>query len=71
MPRTVHAKTRPTQDSDSEVDAAVDQAVADAGADAQADAVLAATDELLDEIDACLEDNALEVVTRYRQKGGQ
>ena len=28
-------------------------------------------DDLLDEIDACLEENVLEVVTRFIQKGGQ
>lgn len=28
-------------------------------------------DELLDAIDECLEENALEVTRRFRQKGGQ
>lgn len=37
----------------------------------QAEADLAATDELLDEIDALLEQNAEEFVRQYVQKGGQ
>ena len=39
--------------------------------EAHAEEVKADTDALLDEIDACLEDNALETVQAYRQKGGE
>ncbi len=37
----------------------------------EAQAELDAIDDLLDEIDATLEENALEVTRTYRQKGGQ
>jgi ubiquitin-like protein Pup len=47
-------------ESDAEVQAAAQKA-----------ADLADTDELLDEIDALLEENAEEFVAAYRQKGGE
>lgn len=54
------------QDADelAEQDAAAQEAAKKA-------ADLEATDELLDEIDALLEENAEEFVRNYRQKGGQ
>lgn len=43
----------------------------DARVSVDRDAELAAFDAMLDEIDAVLEDNALEVVRRYVCKGGE
>lgn len=59
--QTKQAKpTRPTTDAETVARPSVDR-----------DAELAALDDLLDEIDTVLEDNALEVVRRYQCKGGQ
>jgi len=68
----VHATSQPGADraSRSAADDDVDQAVADAAERAHAELV-AHSDELLDEIDAVLEENVLEVLTAYVQRGGQ
>lgn len=51
-------------------DTEVDEA-AESSASAQAQSVSAATDDLLDEIDGVLEENAEEFVKSYVQKGGE
>jgi len=76
MPQQVHATTKvsqPGQDAATRTtaDEDVDQAVADAVDRAAADALVEHTDALLDEIDACLETNVLEVLVSYVQKGGE
>ena len=75
MPRTVHAKvtSRPTADSDQrdrEVDEIVDQAVADAAREREASDLVAHADDLLDEIDAILQQEE-QFALQYRQRGGE
>lgn len=68
MPRQTYADRPRTSDDQTTADA-VDQAVADAkqrGTD-----TLECIDDLLDEIDACLEENVLEILVTFIQKGGQ
>lgn len=70
MPQQVHAKatTQPAA-SNATTDADIDQAVAEA---TERDRSLVdMSDELLDEIDACLEENVLEVLVSFVQKGGE
>lgn len=68
MPEQVQKKPQPSvSKQDAEQLAADDAAVAEAQAKPAAD--LSDLDELLDEIDGLLEEQ--EVLTNYRQKGGQ
>lgn len=50
---------------------APEQATVEPKVDPEAQAKVAAMDELLDEIDAVLEENAQEFVAGYVQKGGE
>jgi ubiquitin-like protein Pup len=73
-PQQTHAKvSQPGRDAASRTaaDEDIDQAVAAAADRATADALVEHSDELLDEIDHCLEENVLEVLVSYVQKGGQ
>jgi ubiquitin-like protein Pup len=72
MPQQTHAKvSQPAATRTEQENEVVDQAIADAIDRAVAEALVDETGDFLDEVDACLEENALEVVTRYVQRGGQ
>jgi len=67
----IHAKaTSHPASKNATTDADIDRAVAEAQA-RDASTVAALADDLLDEIDACLEENAVEVLVGYVQRGGQ
>ena len=75
MPQQTHAKvvSQPGRDAATRTtaDADVDQAIADAIDRAATEALVDETDDFLDEVDALLEENALEVLQAYVQRGGQ
>ena len=74
MPQRTHAKvSQPGQDAATRTaaDEDVDQAIADAIDRAATEALVDETDDFLDEVDALLEENALEVLQAYVQRGGQ
>ena len=75
MPQRTHAKvaSQPGQDAATRTaaDEDVDQAIADAIDRAATEALVDETDDFLDEVDALLEENALEVLRTYVQRGGQ